>query len=150
MRWYTNLTEEELGGHLPAFYGPAQSLTVFSSSLPNIPMHSNLDYRGKTVGVQFDLPNGIRVSILWGDRDSYSGAYSNIARKGYRLRDPDATFELAAFWPDGEFVKLAPYDDVVGYIDRDEIRDIVHCLAALDPVRDRNLRPPICGEPLSA
>ena len=56
--------------------------------------------------------NGYAISVVTGD-----GLYGDINKDSF----DESTFEVAVFAPDGKFVKIGDYDDVIGWQTKDEV-----------------------------
>ena len=55
-------------------------------------------------GTKYSFDNGYMVSLLWG-----KGSYGSMNEFGHAT-----SYEIAVFKPDGEFLKLSEWDDVIG------------------------------------
>jgi len=55
-------------------------------------------------GTKYKFDNGYTVSLLWGE-----GSYGSMNEFGQAT-----SYEIAVFKPDGEFLKLSEWDDVLG------------------------------------
>jgi hypothetical protein len=70
-------------------------------------------------GQRLTLSNGLEVSI------QYSDFHYCSARYGVPIDDPGATFEVAVFLPGDVFYPIEIHDDVVGWVSREELANLI-------------------------
>jgi len=66
-------------------------------------------------GTKYSFDNGYTVSLLWG-----KGSYGSMNELGQAV-----SYEVAVFKPDGEFLSLTEYDDVIGHRTWNEVKHIL-------------------------
>lgn len=72
---------------------------------------------GKGFALEFD--NGYKVSVQWS-----AAHYCDNRRKDWRgdsLSDRCDDAEVAVIAPDGEFIKLDEFDDIIGFVTPDKL-----------------------------
>jgi len=90
------------------------------TTLRSTTWNANISYGDHRTRYEFD--NGYAVSLLW-DKHSY-GEMNEIGQA--------ISYEVAVFTPNGDFLALTEYDDVIGHKSWDAVRFI------LEKVNDGN------------
>ncbi len=72
--------------------------------------------------IRYAFDNGYAVSLLWGDN-----TYGDMNEFGQAT-----SYEIAVFTPNGEFLRLTEFDDVIGHRSWDTVKFI------LDKINDGN------------
>lgn len=73
-------------------------------------------WRDDALQASHTFENGYNISVVTG-----GGLYGDINEQSFK----DSTFEIAAFDPDRNFIKLTLHDDVIGHQSADEVSEIM-------------------------
>lgn len=85
-------------------------------------------FRSQGKGFQITFANGYTVSVQFGAGnycEHYHAPYDFNQAKMHQSRDA----EVAVIAPDGQFLRIAPFDKVRGYVTPDEVATIIATVA---------------------
>ena len=93
-------------------------------------------FNNTETGVIMTFKNEYQISIQWGPGNYCSNRRSMLSPltscNGFQLHE-SRTAEIAAFRPDGTYLHLGDYDDVVGWLSADEVAGYITIISGPNP-----------------
>ena len=98
-------------------------------------MEHKMGFQNTDTGFHLTFENGYTISVQWG-RMNYCharGDSDNLYKDLDNSADYSRTAEIAAWNPEGKFMHLSEYDDVVGWLSSDEVAQYITVLSGSEP-----------------
>jgi len=94
-------------------------------------------FKNTPMGFAMTFENGYTISVQWGpgnycETRNHSNLYDNPFTGEHKTYE-SPTAEIAAWGPDGEWLHLGEYDDVVGWVTADKVADYITVLSGSSP-----------------
>ena len=95
-------------------------------------------FKNTPMGFAMTFENGYTISVQWGPANycatrNLSGSLYDNPFTGEHKTYESHTAEIAAWRPDGTWLHLSEYDDVVGWVTADKVADYITVLSGSEP-----------------